>query len=478
MSQNYNWIEEIKGESDFIYIAYPEDIEELVEDLSSADSLSLDVESYIEPKWKGNGGSALDPHTSRISLIALMSRESLPIIVDLVELNKRWTEDHRYLFVEFLKSKTRLYAFNAKYDLNMMRKEFGEIFDNFFCVRVLVKMVTNALGSKFARKCGTSLKDVLRDYLDIHMEGKGAEQISDWYPRPVDNSMISSYISKVRYAAGDIKYLFDIRDMLEPVITAPLPSTGILAGRGDSDMDEKEMGLDMSEALELEQKSQVPIAEMEWNGLPIALQAAEDFYGSLNSPSGGGELNRIGGILCQKLGIEWNLDYIPNIEYPIPRDHKPLRNPQVLKELVNKKLDLDLDNVQKSVLNRLLDLLAELEEVNNNEKEDIEWANEDEAENFNSIKQIDEGMISEYSSLIRLIIDYKHLDKVYGMKISNKINPVTGRVHATYDSMGASTSRSSSFKPNAQQINGRVKVVVECLRDSILDQPPDYLNDT
>jgi hypothetical protein len=467
-----NWKTEIKKWHDeFIYVTNLEEVNELAKNLKTPSELALDSETYVLPKWKGTVPEATDPFTCRVSLLAIASRSSLPYVIDFRTLKeKEEFEQAKRILLDFLQKKERLLAYNAKFDQKMLRAE-GIFLTNFWCVRVPVKLLTNALGSKFARRCGSSLSDVLRDYLDINLEGKGAEQVSDWFSRP-ERELTKSWLSKVRYAANDIRYLFDIDDLIVPALTKPLPWT-VKLSYGERDLSDEDKGLNMERVLYLEQESQIAVAEMEWNGLPIAPEATERFYNSLRHPTSlEGELNRLGGQICERLGLEAQLEGpFPDVNYRIPRSHTTLRNPTFLRDVITKQTGLKLDNFQKSQLNRLLDLFAEAEQVQSGEKEDIEWANEQEAECYSEIKHIERSHIREYTELIDLIIRYKHLDKVYGMDLRQFINPVTGRVHANYDSCGASTSRTSSSKPNAQQINGRVEVFVKLLKDNPLDQP-------
>ena len=280
-----DWRQNLKQLEDLEYITDPNELDEIITGLEESKELALDTETYTELKWRGLGGSSLDPHTSRVSILSIKSRTSLPIVIDFIELEKNGLkQEQRNQLAKFLERKDRLYAYNAKFDLKILRRDLGIVLENFFCIRVLVKMITNALGSKFARKCGGSLQDVLRDYLDIQIEGKGKEQVSDWYPRPSDEEEVcSNWLSKVQYAASDIRYLFDLRDLLEPVLTNPFPSTSLITS-GPSNTPREEIGLGMKNMLDLEMQTQVAIAEMEWNGLPIALEAADKFYNTLRHP--------------------------------------------------------------------------------------------------------------------------------------------------------------------------------------------------
>jgi DNA polymerase I-like protein with 3'-5' exonuclease and polymerase domains len=62
---------------------------------------------------------------------------------------------------------------------------------------------------------------------------------------------------------------------------------------------------------------------------------------------------------------------------------------------------------------------------------------------------------------------YKRLEKQRSMMLSQYVNPVTGCIHSGMDQLGAATGRTSSSKPNAQQVSGRVKVLVSRPMDNL-----------
>ncbi|MFB6282720.1 MAG: hypothetical protein ABEK59_02145 [Halobacteria archaeon] len=467
-----------------VYVTTPKEVSAMIEALTEPE-LALDSETFLEKQWQGLGGKetasaqhqATDPHTARVSLVSLKTRSSLPYVVDIIELRRNgWNPQP---FIEFLQSKEKILAFNVKFDLQMLRKEFGVVLDNFWDIRVLVKMLHNALGSKFGKRCGASLGDVVRDLLStpenpIEIEGKGDIQKSNWEVRPatIEQARVN-WLPKVEYSAEDIHYLFDLKDLIEPVLRKPLPKTP-LNRDGERGLAKDEIGLGMSEVLELEQQAQTAIAEMEWNGLPIAPQATERFYSYLNPENSvEGRLNELAAELYEQLGMEEYLVSVPHAKHRIPKTHSPLRNPQTLKNQLQRCTGLNLDNAQSDTLQRVLELYQELDRVRKGEKDDIDWASEEEEEYFIELYQIEDGQLRENCDLLDKIILYKQLDKVMGMDLRQFINPATGRVHSSYNSGDASTSRSNSFKPNAQQINGKVKLTVPLNKNNPLDQPDE-----
>lgn len=476
----FNWQTQLKSDlsnKKIIYVTTSKEIKELRKRIG--EEIALDTETYVEKKWKGEVEKALSPHTSRVSVISLSDRQGITAVIDCIEL-----EDYKEL-KEMLLEKKRILAFNAKFDLNMLRKELNIVFRNFFCIRVLVKLVTNSLGSKFAKVCGGGLKDVIRDLLStpgatINLEGKGKEQISDWYSRPDSIENIEIWQKKVEYAAMDVKYLFDIYDILTPVITNSLPRSK--RHKGKKDLPDKEVGIQQLKQLELEQRTVVAIAEMEWNGIGFSDKTGKAFYEELTGgESLEGEFNRLGGEILLKLELKDELEVSHFLSYPIPKSHKKLRNPIELKKIIKERSGITgLDNVQTSTLNRLIDLFAEVKEVKEEEsdKESVEWASEEEENVFGQIEQLCDSAITDSHELFNLIIRYKQVDKLIGMNLLKKVNLGTGRIHCSYDANGTSTGRLSSSNPNGQNISGRTTVLTPLGELDDISQPDDNLVDT
>lgn len=78
-----------------------------------------------------------------------------------------------------------------------------------------------------------------------------------------------------------------------------------------------------------------------------------------------------------------------------------------------------------------------------------------------------EEIAQEYD-IARLILEYRtlsKLDSTYIAGLLKSINPVTKRIHTTYDSLGAATGRMSSNDPNLQNIpagDGYAREIKEC----------------
>ena len=56
------------------------------------------------------------------------------------------------------------------------------------------------------------------------------------------------------------------------------------------------------------------------------------------------------------------------------------------------------------------------------------------------------------SQLVSLILDYKRWRKMLGWKYDELVNPITGRIHPSWNQLGADSGRLSCSKPNLQQV--------------------------
>lgn len=70
--------------SNYKYVTTPIEYKAALKELSAANEVAADTETYCLPEWEGKGGSALDPHTGRVSLLILKSRESSPYVFDIL----------------------------------------------------------------------------------------------------------------------------------------------------------------------------------------------------------------------------------------------------------------------------------------------------------------------------------------------------------------------------------------------------------
>jgi len=437
--------------SDFILIETEEQFKEIIL-LLGTERKALDVETYVLFKYKHLGlYNALSHPVSRISLLTIKSEKVKPAIVfDLLKL-----ENHKEIADLLIKSEY-LIAHNAKFEWQQIYYNFGIKLENLHCTLQLAKLHANATGSKFARLRELSLKALLRDFYDVRMTGKGKEQISDWYPRPDTNSpnyqeQLAYWNEKVKYAAYDVVYLFQLHDDLEKVLTDPIKYSSFQPNGATK----KPYGLGQKYVVEQSYYMIAVIGEMELNGFPgssILKQITDNIY---LEEGNSGYLMEIASKIC----IQLKLETVPTLweEYPIPTSEsiKALNNPQKLCRLIAENTGLPLDTAQTQTLQRIVALLEQL-----TSSSDIEWADEEENAKYAELEQLESSTAIKYCELAKLIIEYKKLFKLWGMSLERHIHTVTGCIHSSYQENGAATGRTSSNAPNGQNISGRTKVKV------------------
>jgi hypothetical protein len=355
-----------------------------------------------------------------------------------------------------LNTRERLIGQNLQFDLKFLKRHYGVVFDQGYDVRLLAKLITNATGSKFGKACGHSLKDLCRDWLNIHISGKGKEQVTDWYPRPasddINNSDWQQWISKLKYAANDVRYLFELHDRMIEVLSLPLPYSEIIR----DGTTQPPYGLGMADCIPLQMYMTAVAAEMEYNGLPASRELFQQLQLSIwDSQEDSGRLLEVAAELCHLFGLETTSSLWSDQEIPTDRSFKSLNNPIALKTLLIKQTGINLTTSQTEVLNRLIDLY---EQQANGE---VEFVDSDEEEIYREVSTLTDSVATSSSHLCKLVNEYKQLRKQYSMDLGCHINPVTGFIHSHIDMLGAATSRSSSSGPNLQQVSGRTSVLIE-----------------
>ena len=439
----------------YTYVYEPLDYVHYIDKLKSLDSeLGIDIETYTLRKWLGKGGSALDPHTGRISTLTIKARQlSKPIIFD-IRLLELAEYDRRPMY-ELLNSK-KLLAFRMQFELKFLKRHYGIIFPDVMCLNYLVKLIGNATGSKVAKARGRTLNDILRDLLDVQIVGKGTTQVTDWYPRPeLDDEAGLDYWfnTKLVYAAEDTNYLHRIHDLLVPELTRPILNTDIIH---DGVSNEYEAGLGMADVLELENQSVRVAAEIEYNGLPASKAMFEAIQKAIYDESEQtGELVTVGSRVCKAFGLEtipslWNEEELPTKE-----SLTILNNPVKVKKYINRLVGTKLDNSQANVLQRIVSLLQQIDI-----KGSMELISDTESELYSDLNLLETSAIVESSVVIQDFLRYKQLRKQFSINLGTYINPVTGNIHSGIDMLGAATGRSSSQKPNQQNVPSRTYVEV------------------
>ena len=443
----------------FEYITDYEGYEFALDHFKRAPRIALDAETMCRPEWETKGGSALDPRTGQISLLILYAAHlQCPVILDIVCLG-----DIDYSYLEEILCNTILVGANLRFDLKFLKSTFGFLPQHVIDVIVLGKLISNATGSKFGRMHGHGYADLCRDYLDKHISGKGTLQASTWAiakeERRLDNEW---WLDKLTYAAADVKYLFDLSDVMTPIVSNPLP-TSILNPDG---VPIEEAGLGMSIVYELEMEYVPLVAEMEYAGFPFSTQLNDQFQTAVQQ-----QLDETGTYLCHEFDLElqqagglWS-----DRELPSAKAAKILRSPVGLLKLVKEALRLDkLDNTQALTLERALEILEHLGTQSGGFS--FDFISDEEEEVFEELLSLERAIIETGVPVMKAILEYKKLTKQLGMNLAKFVNPATGRIHCGFDQLGAATGRTSSARPNMQQISSRTQVrMTRETIESILD---------
>lgn len=410
------------------YITTITDYITAIKELTNHPILSCDIETYILPQYKGMFQKALSPHHSGISTIQLK-----PITLDIVYIFdvlilERLNYDSLSL-LNLLKTRSTLIIHNASFEAKFFRKYWGVYFNNLWCTRVASQLIANAFGSKFIRSASAHTLEMLcLDYLNIRLIGKRGTQIEDWYPRPLTQK-------KLEYAASDVIYLEELKKIFEDIILTPAP---------DIDNPTDPWGLDMGEILDLEMQFINLEAECEYNGLPINKQALSLFEKELcDKKEIKGELYKIAGELCQLLNLSTQIPLSLDIDYTVPTEPslKTLNSSQQLTPLINTYIG-KANTSEGKVVQRILDLLEVIKNDSN-----PEYCSEDEEKEYKELEDLMNSEVIQRHRTAQLLIQYKTYAKQANMRMSKYVHAITGRIHYSLNSLGASTGRTSSSNP-------------------------------
>lgn len=451
--------------SEFYYINNLLDYESACNQLNTGERLGIDTETYVKPEWVDKGGSALDPHTGSISLLIAKQEREIPFVFDIITLSS--LDYNPSLLIKVLSGAEYHIGVNYKFDIKFLITTFNYTPARVRDILVMARIISNATGSKMGKAHGHSYADLCREYLNVHITGKDTYRISNWGVAPKFRSLSNTnWYNKVLYAANDVKYLFQLHDIMYETITAPMPKTCLIA----SDNTGESFGLGMQEVLNCECQFIIPCAVMELNGLPVNQKDLLQYQNAVSE-----KLDALASDLCLELGLDspvynWNGDLVPT-----PRALKIIRSPSGLLSLIQTAFKLGkLDNVQAKTLSRIVNILEGLYEIKSNEQEgDGESSNSNsindlfldsaEAELHQELCLFELTDLNEKGNLLKLILQVKGLVKQQSTKLERFINPCTGNIHSSINTNEASTGRTSSSNPNFQQIPNIYHVTVDFL---------------
>jgi hypothetical protein len=449
--------------TEFIYVTTNEGYVRILSELPKGRQLALDSETMVRPEYETSGGSALDPHTGRISLIIIQPRDyAQPVIFDLLHLEADGYD--KQLLIDYLEACEFILGANIKFDSKQLRGTLDYEPTKLADVIVMAKLISNACGSKAGKAVGHSYGDLCREYLNIHLDGKGSLQVSTWSTALESRNLLNEWwVEKLTYAAKDVKYLFELYDIMYEVITLPLPHSQ-LTKTGNTG---KKWGFGMDRVLKREFEFITVVADMEYNGLPLSKPLVDAFQEQVVE-----ELNDVAVYLSKELELDTPQRNWCNKEVPSMKALKTLRSAQGLLDVTQRALDFKkIDNVQALVLKRMLEILEHLSKSSSDSDESITlnevFMDADEADLFQELTLLEESEITKRTPVLEGILKFKRLVKQDGMNLTKYLNVRTKRIHPSYNQLGAATSRLSSSGPNAQQISNKTQIVIygEALND-------------
>lgn len=320
---------------------------------------------------------------------------------------------------------------NASFETKFLKKYLGEILGNFWCTRVASQLLANAMGNRYNRSAsGNGLVDIVKDYIGIDLAGKGSTQIEDWYVRPLS-------MEKLEYGAGDIMYLYQLKEIFESVLIPDMAECGEYEA-GDT------YGLGMAEVLDIEMKFIQVEAECEFNGLPINHSLAEQFENAIEDPATHtGEKLKVAGELCELIDYATYYPMDLNVNYKIPTSTsiKHLNSSDKLKTIINKYIG-NVETAESKQVERMCGLLDEIYK-----NKTTQFYSEEEGQMYQEFLMLNDEDVFKRNQVAKLLLQYKKLAKQASMRISRYIHPVTGRIHYNLNSLGAATGRCSSSSP-------------------------------
>lgn len=402
--------------------------------LAEAKRLAVDCETYTLPAYESAKYKAANlrtnSHTGAVSLVSVCAEDKLPYVFDLICLKDLGCNLQK--LGDLLRTREYCLAHFAKFERKMLEKDLG-IINNWRCTLVLAQLYGNATGSKLWRSRGLGLADLCRDWLNVTMTGKGGLQITQWYSDPSSRNLDNEHwVEKLKYAAADTKYLFQLHDILYPLVVNPLPKTPLLPQGSSSG----NYGWGMDKCLKLENYLINIVADLEVAGLPYNDLVGKKFAKAIISKK-----KKLGVEICQALKLDLVTEGLWGDLVPSPEAQTALNNPVKLCKLINKNSALTLSNSQAAVLQRALDVLKELAKAETEAREaQVEYI-EGENELYGDLDSLSLAAMEHGFTLLQKIVDYKRLVKQSGMFLSEYVNPASGRIHSNMSSGAAATGR-------------------------------------
>ena len=427
---------------DYFYITTKEELDKCVALLETKEILYCDTETY--PLYNIYGDKAVwnDPHTARVRLFQCnYPNNFVPYVIDILKIGVKNCGSLIRLLVN--KAIRKVFHYSI-FDTKMIRSTLGIWVKNVWCTMVMSRRIGVCTGFRASQMRGHSLKALARDYLGIDLSK--TEQSSDWSnpkltPEQLEYSALDTGAPKETKLDSILGYLYSL---FHTTLYTPAP-------KGFGGYCKLK---DYKEPIEVDQAANAILAEIEYTGMPVSVKMLDLIYNTANR-----ELEDLKLYLCKSFGLplQQTIEYTeegPQLKVILSdKTEKTLNSPQQLVQLVNKVLrsqSIVLDNVKAESMEAVLKRLKI--------KDEEEESNEDE-----DYYEDEEGHDASWGiQLIDNLVKYKELAKLVSIDYRKLINPVTGRVHSSYQCIGASTGRMSSGGKgsfNVQQISSKTLII-------------------
>lgn len=375
---------------DFIYLENFNSgyFSKFLKDLQGADIIGLDTET-----------SNLDVFLSKFLLLQFNINNTV-YVIDPVS----FEPDKLKYIIELVKFGNKLcIGHNIKFDIKIIKRNTGILLTKVFDTMVVENVLMAGIGNGYP-----SLADLVKKYVGVVLEKDIRKEFID--ALAVTQDMLI-------YSALDVKYLIDIYN-------------------AQKSLAEK---LNLGKIVNLENLLVPVVADMEYTGVKLNTELWN-------------ELNKVAKENIAKLGAEI-LDEIASLISESINDGIPaleiINNLGIKVRTVGERRALGMlvgKNSTREAIKTYFNLDSNIQvkkalqymgiPVMNNSKEEL-------------------GKFKHTHPIIEKILDYKYYSKrlsSFGDDFIQKINPVTGRLHATFNQMGTATGRWSSDNPNLQQI--------------------------
>lgn len=414
---------------DYLYIDNKEDLIEACELLSTKDLLACDTETYPDYATYGSKANWRDPWTSKVRLWQVnWEGNRTPFIIDLLKVG---VENCQPLIDIILNTNIRKIYHNYTFDAKQLRRTLGIWGTNCWCTLVMCRRLNVCTGFRAGQMRGNSLKALARDYCGLDLSK--TEQTSDWSNPNLTNEQLE-------YAAIDVaapkdyehsSVLLYLYRLFEKTLYTTAPN-----GFGG-----KCKLKDYNEPIEVDQAANAILAKIEYTGMPVSVKMLNLIYNTAAA-----EVEELKLYLCKALNLplEQTIDFTengPKIKILLSdQTQKALNSPKQLVSLINKALKKQIGAILTDVQSSSLESL--LKQLKAKEKEEEE-ADEDDFTEEDYIEE-EEDTVEFGIELVDKLIKYKELSKLISIDYRELINPVTGRLHSSYQCIGASTGRMSS----------------------------------